>query len=373
MVSSSYLGDINRAPLKLKIRRLNKTLILLTAGAAFLGAFILYGLGDGSLTPWAGPHLARYFIGLAMFLFFAFTPLDIIYRLAHPVHILSILLLIATAAFGTTKKGAERWLNLGFVQFQPSELTKITVILSLAKFYHDAYKKRIHPILHVVIPLIIIGIPFVLILKQPDLGTSLMVLFVGVTVMFLSGVRLMFFTLTGLGALISLPIVWMGLKPYQKGRVLTFLDPEQDPLGKGYHITQAKIALGSGGLRGRGYMEGTQSKLEFLPEKHTDFAFTAFGEQFGFIGGLGLLGLFTAIIANVTLMALRVRHIYGKLVIGGIAANFFFYVLINMGMVIGMLPVVGVPLPFISYGGTVMITIMIGFGLAMNAFIHDLD
>ncbi len=370
---SNYLGDLNRAPIGLKIKRLNKSLILLTAIASFLGAFMLYGAADGNVYPWAGPHLARYFMGLGLLLFFAFTPLSIIYKLIHPLHIIGIILLILTALTGVTKKGSERWLNLGFMQFQPSEIIKITVILSLAKFYHEAYKKRIHPALHVLIPIAIFGIPAILVLKQPDLGTALKVIFVGVTIMFLSGVRMMFFNLSMLGVLLTLPLIWLGMRPYQRGRVLTFLDPERDPLGKGYHITQAKIALGSGGAYGRGYMQGTQSKLEFLPEKHTDFAFTAFGEQFGFVGGLCLLGLFTAIIANTMLMAMKVRHIYGKLLIGGAAANFFFYVFINMGMVSGILPVVGVPLPFISYGGTAMITIMISFGLVMNAFIHDPD
>jgi rod shape determining protein RodA len=370
---SNYLGDLNRAPIGLKIKRLNVSLILLTGAATFLGAFMLYGAADGSLTPWAGAHLARYFMGLGLLLFFAFIPLSIIYKLIHPLHILSIVLLILTALIGVTKKGSERWLNLGFMQFQPSEITKVTVILSLAKFYHEAYKHRIHPALHVIIPLLIFGIPAVLVLKQPDLGTALKVIFVGVTIMFLSGIRWLFFNLSALGVLISMPLIWIGMRPYQKGRVMTFLDPERDPLGKGYHISQAKIALGSGGMYGRGYMEGTQSKLEFLPEKHTDFAFTAFGEQFGFIGGICLLGLLSAIVANMMLMATKVRHIYGKLVIAGSAANFFFYIFINMGMVTGLLPVVGVPLPFISYGGTVMLTLMISLGLCMNAFIHDPD
>ena len=354
-----------------KFEMMSKTLLLFTTIIVFIGGIMLYGSAGGSFSPWAGAHFMRYGAAIILCVIISILPIQYIYKPAYLCHAIAIILLIATALFGETNKGAERWLNLGFIRMQPSELAKITTILAIARFFHDGYRIRLMPIYMVIIPLIIIFIPTILVLKQPDLGTSLLLVFAGVAVMFAAGIDWRLFAAAGVTVIASLPLIWFGMKPYQKQRVLTFLNPESDPLGSGYHIAQAKIAMGSGGLTGRGFMQGPQSMLEFLPEKHTDFAFTAFAEQFGFIGSLCLLFLFCAVVFIMLLMALQARHIFGKLLILGIAANFFFYVFINMAMVMGLTPVVGVPLPFMSYGGTIMMTIFIGIGLAQNSFIHD--
>ena len=353
-----------------KFSAMSKSLLIFSTLTVFIGGIMLYGSAGGSFTPWAGAHFIRFGAALFLCIIISLMPIKWIFKPAYLFHIGAILLLVATALFGETNKGAERWLNLGFIRLQPSELAKITTILALARFFHEGYRIRLMPIYMVIIPLIIIFVPTILVLKQPDLGTSLLLVFAGVAVMFAAGIDWRLFAGSGVLVLASMPFVWMGMKPYQKQRVLTFMNPESDPLGSGYHIAQAKIAMGSGGISGRGFMQGPQSMLEFLPEKHTDFAFTAFAEQFGFIGSIALLILFTIIIFIMLIMALQSRHIFGRLLILGISANFFFYVFINMAMVMGLTPVVGVPMPFMSYGGTIMMTIFIGFGLAQNGFIH---
>jgi rod shape determining protein RodA len=367
----SYHYDHNKLTLLQKFYHINLSLLIVSFITVFIGTIMLYGTADASFTPWAGAHIGRYMVGVGLCVFISILPIEWIYRIAYFVHIVAILLLIATELVGDVSKGAQRWLNLGFIRLQPSEFAKITTLMALARFFHESYRYRLLPVYMIGISLLIIFIPAILVLKQPDLGTALLLIFGGVTVMFGSGIHLRVFIISGIGIIASLPLIWFSLHQYQRQRVLTFLDPESDPLGAGYHISQAKIAMGSGGITGRGYMQGPQSMLEFLPEKHTDFAFTAFAEQFGFIGSIFLLLCLGAIIFIMLRMALRCKHIFGKLLILGIATNFFFYVFINMGMVMGILPVVGVPLPFISYGGTVMMTIMIGFGLAQNSFIHD--
>ncbi|MEM6603942.1 MAG: rod shape-determining protein RodA, partial [Pseudomonadota bacterium] len=350
--------------IKAKFERMSKSLLLFASIVVCIGTVMLYSSAGGQLVPWAGAHFIRYCVALIICLAITMVPIRWIYKPAYLIHIITILLLIATALFGDTSKGAERWLNLGIVRLQPSELAKISTIVALGRFFHEGYKFRFAPIYMVSVPMLIIVIPTILILKQPDLGTSLLLIFAGITVMFCAGLDWRLFAGGGIAALSALPFIWLGMKPYQKRRVLTFLDPESDPLGAGYHIAQAKIAMGSGGITGRGFMNGPQSMLEFLPEKHTDFAFTAYAEQFGFIGSLILLSLFAVIIFIMIMMAVRTRHIFGKLLIIGLTTNFFFYVFINMAMVMGLIPVVGVPLPLMSYGGTVMISIFIAFGIA---------
>ena len=354
-----------------RFQAINKSLLIVSIIIGVIGTIMLYGAGNASFSPWAGQHLFRLFLGVFISVFIAVLPIRYIYSPAYLAHFIVFLLLVATALFGDTSKGAERWLVIGPLRMQPSEFTKITTILALGRFFHEAYKYRLQPIYFIIIPALIIFIPMILILKQPDLGTALLMFFCGIVVMFAAGIDYRIFIGGIVTCLALLPIIWANMKPYQKNRVLIFLDPEHDPLGKGYHISQAKIAFGSGGVSGRGFMKGPQSMLEFLPERHTDFAFTAYAEQFGFVGSVILLILFFCIISILLLMCLRTRHIFGKLVICGIAANFFFYVFINMAMVMGLTPVVGVPLPMISYGGSVMMTIFVGYGIAMNLEINE--
>jgi rod shape determining protein RodA len=278
---------------------------------------------------------------------------------------------------GTIGMGAQRWIDLGFILLQPSELMKLALVMVLAAYYHRLDPARVSRPLWVIPPLVLALVPVALVLKQPDLGTAILLLLGAGTVMFLAGVSLWYFgTAAAAGAgliwvvLRSRGTEWQLLEDYQYRRIFTFLDPSQDPLGAGYHITQAKIAMGSGGLSGRGYMQGTQSRLNFLPEKHTDFIFTTLSEEFGFVGSITLLVLYTLIVVFCIASAIANRDRFGALLTGGIAATFFFYFAVNMGMVMGLMPVVGVPLPLVSYGGSAMLVLMVAFGLVQSAHIH---
>jgi len=266
--------------------------------------------------------------------------------------------------------GAQRWIDLGFIQLQPSEIMTIGLVLALARYFHGVPSENIGRLSRLIPPVFLIIIPAALVLKQPDLGTALLLLASGAILCFLGGVRLRMFVLAAVGAGVAAPIAWRMLRDYQKTRLYTFLDPEQDPLGAGYHITQSKIALGSGGMFGKGFLLGTQTHLSFLPEKQTDFIFTIIAEEFGLVGGLVLLALFVVVIGYAFAIAMRSRSLFGRLLGLGIGANFFLYAFINTAMVMGLIPVVGVPLPLISYGGTAMITMMLGFGLLMNVGVH---
>jgi rod shape determining protein RodA len=371
MSKISFYNEEVKLSIVQRFLRLNKTLILISLLIGIIGSIMLYGSAQGSLRPWAITHFIRLIGGIILAFAIGIGSSNYIYKSAYWIHIFVFLLLVATAIFGDTSKGAERWLSIGPLRIQPSEFAKISTILVLGRFFHDAYNYRLQPVLFIIIPSILIIFPMILILQQPDLGTALLMCFCGLVVMFASGIDYRIFLAGTITTIAALPIIWSNMKTYQKNRVLTFLDPEKDPLGTGYHISQAKIAFGSGGLTGRGFMKGPQSMLEFLPEKHTDFAFTAYAEQFGFIGSLFLLFLFFIIVVILTKMSLKAKNIFSKLIICGISANFFFYLFINTAMVIGLTPVVGVPLPLISYGGSVMITIFVSFGIALNLEICD--
>ncbi len=266
--------------------------------------------------------------------------------------------------------GAQRWLNLGFINLQPSELMKVSIILALARYFHNASIEEVKKPLFLIPALLIVLAPAFLVLRQPDLGTAIMLLLVAGALFFLSGVRLWKFITLIIMVLASIPVGWQYLKDYQKGRILTFLDPERDPTGAGYHILQSKIALGSGGMWGRGFLQGSQSHLNFLPEKQTDFIFTMFAEEIGMVGGAFLIGMFSLVLVYSYIIAFRSKSQFGRLVALGVSTNFFLYLFINIAMVMGLLPVVGVPLPLISYGGTAMLTVLIGFGLICNVTIH---
>ena len=360
-----------------KLLFLNWPIILLLCAISSAGFIMLYSVAGGSINPWLEPQLKRFALGMAVMLGIAMIPIWFWRNVSAVGYIVSVLLLIAVELFGEVRMGAQRWINLGFMVLQPSELAKITVVMFLASYYDWLpLNRKSHP-LWVFIPVMIIMIPTALVLKQPDLGTALLVMIGGGTIMFLAGVHWAYFAAviaSGVGVvwavMVSKGQSWQLLKDYQYRRIETFLDPASDPLGAGYHITQAKIALGSGGWTGRGFMQGTQSRLNFLPEKHTDFIFTTLAEEFGFIGATTLLALYVALILICIFSALQNRDRFGSLLTLGITMTFFLYFAVNMSMVMGMAPVVGVPLPMVSYGGSAMLVLLVGFGLIQSAHVH---
>ena len=353
-----------------KIWQINWSLVFLTALIALIGFAMLFSAADGNADPWAKRQMLRFSVGLAMMLAIALVDIRFVFRYAYLMYFGALALLIAVEIVGTSGMGAQRWIDLKVIQLQPSELMKVAILLALARYFHGLSQEEIARPFYLVVPIAIALVPAALVLKQPDLGTTAMLLMVATAVFFCAGVRLWKFAVVGMLGLSAIPIAWQFLRPYQRQRVLTFLDPEIDPLGAGYHILQSKIALGSGGLFGRGFLQGSQSHLNFLPEKQTDFIFTMLAEEFGMIGGLVLLGLYAILLIYGLAIALRSRNQFGRLLAVGITCNIFLYVFINIAMVMGLVPVVGVPLPLISYGGTAMLTIMGALGLLMSVYAH---
>jgi len=360
-----------------KVLYLNWPLALLLISVAGVGVLMLYSVAGGSFSPWAEPQIKRFALGFTVMLTVAMVPIWFWRNMAVLAYALSLLLLIGVELFGSVGMGAQRWIDLGFMRLQPSELTKITLVMLLAAYYDWLPAERTSRPLWVLLPVMIILIPTALVLKQPDLGTSILLLAAGGAVMFLAGVHWAYFAAViaaGVGLVTAVfqsrGTPWQLLKDYQYRRIDTFLDPGSDPLGAGYHITQSKIALGSGGWTGRGFMQGTQSRLNFLPEKHTDFIFTTLAEEFGFVGGMSLLTLYALIILFCIATALATRDRFSSLVTLGIAVTFFLFFAVNMSMVMGLAPVVGVPLPMVSYGGSAMLVLMAAFGLVQSAHIH---
>ena len=349
-----------------KIKNLNYLLIFLVILIAFIGVAGLYSAAGGSYTPWASRHLIRFIILLLLAIFISLIDIKIIYRYAYLIFILSFFLLFSVELIGVFGKGATRWINIFGFSLQPSEIVKISIILALARFYNDLKFENIKNIKYLVFPFFILFLPFILIVSQPDLGTALSILLLGIFILFASGVRIWKFILGAFVVLFSIPLLLNFLKPYQKDRVISFLNPENDALGRGYQLIQSKIALGSGGLSGKGFLEGTQSYLQYLPEKHTDFIFTLIGEEFGFIGTIFIICLFIMVISICFYISIKSNHIFGRLLSIGIGTNIFIYVIINISMVSGLMPVVGIPLPLVSYGGSVMLSIMISIGLILN-------
>lgn len=360
-----------------KVLYVNWALVVLLAAVAAVGFLMLYSVAGGDIDRWAEPQMKRFALGLVLMFCVAFVPLWFWRSMSGIAYALSVLLLLGVEFFGSVGMGAQRWLEVGPIRLQPSELAKISVIMAIAAYYDWLdVNKTSHP-LWVLVAVLIIALPAFLTLRQPDLGTALLILGGGGLVMFFAGVSLWYFgvVIAGGGGLVALVLAsrgteWQLLKDYQFRRIDSFLDPSLDPLGAGYHINQAMIALGSGGWSGRGFMQGTQSRLNFLPEKHTDFIFTTLAEEFGFIGGASLLVLYLAIIVTCVIAALRARNRFASLIILGVAGNFFLYFAVNMAMVMGLAPVVGVPLPLVSYGGSAMLMILIGFGLVQSACVH---
>ncbi|MFN6954262.1 MAG: rod shape-determining protein RodA [Acetobacteraceae bacterium] len=344
--------------------------VLLIGLVAAVGYVALYSAGGGAAEPYAGRHALRFAFGLVLMIGVALLHIRIIARLAWLGYAAGVALLAYVLVAGQVGGGAQRWIDLGVLQLQPSELMKILLVLALAAWFHRASHERVGNPLFLIPPLIAVLVPVALILRQPNLGTALIVLTLGGIMFFAAGVRLWKFALVAGAAAIAAPIAYESLHAYQRARITTFLDPESDPLGAGYNIIQSKIALGSGGIWGKGFLQGTQGHLNFLPEKQTDFIFTMWAEEFGFVGALSLLTLLAGVILFGFLVALRCRHQFGRLVAIGLASNFFLYVFVNVAMVTGTIPVGGVPLPLVSHGGSAMLTVMLGFGVLMSVHVH---
>ncbi len=375
----SYLEHtVKHTPVGLrKVLFLNWPIVILLTAVASIGFLMLYSVAGGSFSPWVEPQMKRYAMGLCLMLFVAMIPIWFWRNIGVVAYLISILLLVMVEFFGAVGMGAQRWIDLGFMRLQPSELSKIALVMILAAYYDWLPMAKISRPLWVLPPIFIILLPVGLVLRQPDLGTSILLLTAGALMMFIAGVHWAYFAVvTAAGVALIIAVFqsrgtdWQMLADYQYRRIDTFLDPASDPLGAGYHITQSKIALGSGGWTGRGFMQGTQSRLNFLPEKHTDFIFTTLAEEFGFIGGVSLLGLYVLILVFCISTALSNKDRFSSLLTLGIAATFFLFFAVNMSMVMGLAPVVGVPLPLVSYGGSAMLVLMIGFGLVQSGHVH---
>ena len=375
----SYLEyNVKHVPTGLrKVLYLNWALLLLVTAVAGAGFLMLYSVAGGSFRPWAEPQMKRYVLGVTVMFVVAMVPIWFWRSVSGFAYLVSLALLVGVEVMGSVGMGAQRWIDLGFMRLQPSELMKITLVMCLAAYYDWLPTEKTSRILWVILPVLLILLPTALVLRQPDLGTSLLLIIGGAMVMFLAGVHWGYFvTVIGMGVGVVVAVFqsrgtpWQLLKNYQYRRIDTFLDPSQDPLGAGYHITQSKIALGSGGWTGRGFMQGTQSRLNFLPEKHTDFIFTTLAEEFGYVGAISLLSLYALIILFCIASAISNRDRYAALLTLGIAGAFFLFFAVNMSMVMGLAPVVGVPLPLVSYGGSAMLVLMVGFGLIQSAHVH---
>jgi rod shape determining protein RodA len=367
------LPDLGRRELTLadRMRGIRWGLVLLIAALSTIGFAMLYSAADGDFQPWAWRQMTRFAIALAAMIAVALIDQRTWFRAAYWIYAIALILVVVVDLHGTAGLGAQRWISIGGVELQPSEIMKLALVLALARYFHSRSSEDAERLRTLAVPALLIAVPTALVLKQPDLGTAMMLLATGAILLFLGGVGLRVFVAAALTAGVAAPLSWsLLLRDYQKTRLYTFLDPDRDPLGAGYHIMQSKIALGSGGLFGKGFLHGTQSHLSFLPEKQTDFIFTMIAEEFGLVGGVVLLLLYVVVIGYAFAIALRSRSEFGRLLGLGIAVNFFLYAFINMAMVMGLLPVVGVPLPLISYGGTALMTVMLGFGLLLNVGVH---
>lgn len=354
-----------------RLKNLNWLLFMLIGAIACVGIAALYSAAGGSMSPWASRHAVRFMVAAFGMIVIALIDIKWWYRFTWPLYFLGLLLLLVVEIMGHVGMGAQRWIDLGFIKLQPSELMKIVVVMALARYFHAATLDDMRRIPFLVIPILVILAPVGLVLLQPDLGTSLMIIMAGAAMFFIAGASIWLYIGGAVAVAALIPVAWHFMRDYQKQRVLTFLDPERDPLGAGYHITQSKIALGSGGIEGKGFLEGTQSRLNFLPEKQTDFIFTLWAEEFGLFGGGMLLVLFGLVFMYGLWISVRGRQNYMRYLALGLSVNFSLYVFINIAMVMGLIPVVGAPLPLISYGGTSMLAAMIGFGLMMSCSIHQ--
>jgi len=353
-----------------KIRNFDIILIISILAVGVIGVVSMYSSEGGQFSYHTLGHIIRFTIFFLLMLILSFVRIKFWFSLGYFFYFMIVLLLIYASFYGITASGSQRWISLYFINLQPSELMKISIIICFAKYYHRMQVSSVNKFRNLLIPIIILIIPIILVLTQPDLGTSILIALSGLVVIWLSGVRIKFFIYSSLALIISAPFVISFLKPYQKLRILTFFDPERDPLGAGYQIIQSKIAVGSGGIWGKGYLKGTQSYLDFLPEKHTDFIFTLFSEEFGFAGSIVLLLIYSIMIYRIISIGSICRSFFAKLYCYGFGSAIFIYIVVNMSMVLGLLPIVGSPLPIMSYGGSSMLATMIGLSIVMSSKIY---
>jgi len=353
-----------------KVRSLDIWLILSVLALGIIGAIAMYSSDGGQFSYHTKSHIIRFAIFFSLMFILSFVRIKFWHDLGYFFYFIVVLLLIYASFYGITASGSQRWVSLYFINLQPSELMKIAVIVCFAKYYHRMQLNSVNKFKNLLSPIIILLIPIALVLSQPDLGTSILIASSGLVVIWLSGVNIKYFIYSSLALIVSAPFVISFLKPYQKIRILTFFDPERDPLGAGYQIIQSKIAVGSGGIWGKGFLKGTQSYLEFLPEKHTDFIFTLFSEEFGFLGSLALLFIYSIMIYRIIAIGFIARSFFAKLYCYGFGSAIFIYIVVNMSMVLGLLPIVGSPLPIMSYGGSSMLATMLGLSIVMSSKIY---
>jgi len=356
-----------------KLKAVDYFLIIIVAIIGSISVVSIYSTESGNFSFYTKNHLTRFLVFFSMFLVLSFVRVSFWYRQAYIFYILGILLLLLVIFFGISASGSKRWINLFIMNLQPSELMKIAIIVCFARYYHRIQSSDIQSYKYLLQPIILLLIPCYLVITQPDLGTAILIAGSGLAIIWLAGLNLKYFIYSGLILLVSLPFVISILKPYQKSRILTFFNPDRDPLGAGYQIIQSKIAIGSGGLLGKGFLQGTQSYLEFLPEKHTDFIFTLFSEEFGFVGSMLLILLYALLIYRIIRIGFSSRSFFAKLYCYGFASALFLYIFVNIAMVVGLLPIVGAPLPIMSYGGSSMLSIMLGLSIVMSCKIYSRD
>jgi len=354
-----------------KLLAIDYFLIIIVIFIGAISVFAIHSTEGGEFSYYTKNHLIRLVAFFVMFLFLSFVKITFWYRNAYIFYLICLFLLIIVLLFGITASGSKRWVNLYFLNLQPSELMKIAIIVCFARYYHRIQSVDLQSYRFLLIPVVLIIIPCYLVIAQPDLGTSILIAGSGIVVIWIAGLNIKFFVYSSLLFLVSFPFVVSILKPYQKSRILTFFNPERDPLGAGYQIIQSKIAIGSGGFFGKGYLKGTQNYLEFLPEKHTDFIFTLFSEEFGFLGSIILMFLYILLISRVISIGFFVKSFFAKLYCFGFASAIFLYVFVNIAMVLGLLPIVGAPLPIMSYGGSSMLSIMLGLSIVMSCKIYS--
>jgi len=354
-----------------KLRSLDYILILCVLFLGLISTIAMYSTDGGELLYHSESHIIRFLLFFIMMIFISFINIKTWHAFGYLLYIIVLGLLIWASLFGITASGSQRWINLYFINLQPSELMKIAIIICFAKYYHRIQLTNVNKLRNIIIPILILFAPIVLVVGQPDLGTAILIALSGIIVLWLAGVNIKYFFYSSLIFIISAPFVISFLKPYQKLRILTFFDPDKDPLGAGYQIIQSKIAVGSGGLTGKGFLKGTQGYLEFLPEKHTDFIFTLFSEEFGFIGSIFLLILYAILIFRIIRIGSLSRNFFGKFFCYGFGSAIFVYITVNMAMVLGLLPIVGSPLPIMSYGGSAMLATMLGLGIVMSTKIYS--
>ena len=360
----------NEITLFQKIKNLDYILLISVILLSVLSVFVMYSTDGGEILFHTKNHFVKLAVFFPLMIFVAFFNIKFWHNFSYIIYFIVILLLIYVSFFGIKSSGSQRWMDLYLFVLQPSELMKIAIIMCLAKYFHRIKIENVNSFTSITIVLSIIIIPIIFVTSQPDLGTSILIALSGLIILWLGGIRIKYFIYSFITFLISLPFIISFLKPYQKLRILTFLDPDRDPLGAGYQIIQSKIAIGSGGLNGKGFLKGTQSYLDFLPEKHTDFIFTLFSEEFGFIGSVGLLILYSIIIFRIVRIGTISRSNFARLFCFGYAFAIFIYIVVNLSMVLGLLPIVGSPLPIMSYGGSSMLATMIGFGIVLSAKIN---